>query len=347
MTGADAARRFGAELLPVRDTGPDPIGATEWVAVVEGGEIAYPVVAGITVALVPERLTARGQGEPIDVAAPRYAETYEEMAVYSDQSFGAERTRWTAQLDLVRQHVVGHGAASFPDPPEIWLGRGSTVTASHSAYRHLSPVEGRRFLQLGGAGTHAVKFLLAGADSALLVSPVLDELLAARELAEMFGVADRFTALGGIAEELPVGTGSIDLLYSGSSLHHCETPDAFPEIRRVLASGGRFASVDVWRAPLYDLGTKVFGRAHDNAHCRPFDPHRVAPARATFPELQVSWHGAVTRYPLAVLQRAGIKPSAGASWRLARYEDRMVKRFDRLGKHASIVLLRGRRPAAT
>lgn len=172
---------------------------------------------------------------------------------------------------------------------------------------------------------------------------MLDELTAGTQLATDLGVLDRFDVVGGIGEELPFADSSIDLLYSGSSLHHCQTADAFAEIHRVLAPGGRFGSVDVWRAPLYRIGTKVFGRAHRNAYCRPFIEDDVANASRHFTDLQVSWHGALVRYPLTVLQRIGVKPSARASLRMAQFEDRVLGRHPRLSKHASVVVLRGER----
>ena len=57
-------------------------------------------------------------------------------------------------------------------------------------------------LQLGGAGTAAVKFLLAGAAEATLLSPMPGELFFA-QYREAYGVADRLKLVVGVAEELP------------------------------------------------------------------------------------------------------------------------------------------------
>jgi hypothetical protein len=57
----------------------------------------------------------------------------------------------------------------FPDPREVWIGL-QELHAEYAAYKSLSPIVGKRVMQLGGGGFHAVKFLLAGAAHTHVVS---------------------------------------------------------------------------------------------------------------------------------------------------------------------------------
>jgi len=45
------------------------------------------------------------------------------------------------------------------------------------AYNHLAPIRGKRVLQVGGKGIHAIKFILAGVKEAWLLSPMIGELI--------------------------------------------------------------------------------------------------------------------------------------------------------------------------
>jgi SAM-dependent methyltransferase len=140
---------------------------------------------------------------------------------------------------------------------------------------------------------------------------------------------------------LPLPDHAFDAVYSPSSLHHTVTSRSFPEIARVLAQGGRFASVDVYRSVLYDVGVRWFGKREPNAFCRPLDPERLAPADA-LPNVEMSWHGAVFRYPLSVLSRRGSDPSCRWLLRFAAAEDSLTRRFKRLEPMASLVSLTAR-----
>ena len=43
------------------------------------------------------------------------------------------------------------------------------------------------------------------------------------------------------------------------------------------ASGGRWATVDVWKSAFHKVGTRVFGKCNGNPHCRPISEQRLAP----------------------------------------------------------------------
>ena len=108
---------------------------------------------------------------------------------------------------------------------------------------------------------------------ATLVSPMPGELIFAQYQGQAYGVADRLRLVVGVAEELPFADRSIDVIFSGGSVHHMETSIALPECARVLRSGGRFAANDPWRAPLYALGTRLFGK-RERTFCAARSPRR-------------------------------------------------------------------------
>jgi SAM-dependent methyltransferase len=178
-----------------------------------------------------------------------------------------------------------------------------------------------RALQLGGKGIHVVKFLLAGASKAWLLTPMVDEAKFAQALAEVCGVGKQLTCLVGIAEELPFPDCAFERVYSGSCMHHMVTEIATAEVARILTSGGRFAAVDPWRAPFYGIGTKVLGKREPDVHCRPLTSQRVAPVRQNFSRSQVIHHGTLTRYLLLALEKFGIESSLAVVSVITRIDD--------------------------
>jgi SAM-dependent methyltransferase len=294
------------------------------------------------VLLAPERLHRQpGGSNEVDVRRPPYEECYQERSLYS--SLANDRVTDGRLLARLRTLVDSVEPSSFPEPPESWHDGGSTANAYALAFRHLAPVAGLRVVQIGGLGTHAIKMLHAGAESAIVVSPVIDELLAGRALAEALGMAERCVFVAGIAEHLPLATGSIDRIYSGSSIHHTVTATSLPECARVLAPGGRFASIDVWRSGrLYDLGITVFGKRHQNQFCHALDATRLTPAQHAFTDVTITHHGSFVRYPLGLGERLGrrLGPSTAQRWTAA--EDRWAERLPTVGRRtASLVLVRG------
>jgi SAM-dependent methyltransferase len=323
-------------------------GAGRSVAVTVDGSIAYPVLDGVPL-LLPTEAYGRGRSERFDVAGARYAEAYAEAELYSAMAATAD----TAGDGRSMEHLVRVDAeiragrlspADFPSPPIDWLEAGSTIGAQHECFTHLTPLAGTTVLQIGGTGSHAVLFLLAGAARAVVVSPIVEELRQALRLADRVGVSDRLWVLGGVAESLPLADAVIDRAYSGSSMHHTVTADALAQISRVLTEDGRFASVDVWKAPLHGMGTRLFGKQGGNPHCHPLDPTRVQPLHDVFADASVSFHGAFARYPLAVMSRLGRRPSRSTSWRLASAEDAWAARSSLVRRQSSLVVMRGARP---
>jgi SAM-dependent methyltransferase len=161
--------------------------------------------------------------------------------------------------------------------------------------------------------------MLGGAREAWLLTPVEAETRYAHELARLAGVEIQCRA--GVAEEMPFEAGFFDAIYSSGCAHHFQTEKAFPEIARVLVSGGRFSAVDPWKAPLYTWGVRIFGKREEAVNCRPFDPVRLGPLRQSFRKSRVVQHGAFTRYPMIALQKLGISTPYWLTWRLTQLDD--------------------------
>ncbi len=304
--------------------------------------VAYPCIGAHPVLMSPEALTPHGEGTRCDMSEPRFSEAYRDRRYYADlidrehPDLGHDAT--IAQLCRLDE-TLGASRQGLPFPVERWMERSTTVGAAVHAYEHLAPAAGARFLQIGGRGTHAIKFLLAGAGRAVVVSPVVDELDLALLAADRVGVADRLATVCALAEQLPLPDSSVDLVFSGSSIHHTVTDEAFPEIARVMSPGGRFASIDVFRSPLYRIGTRVFGRATRGAGCRPLDDDRLGPALAAFDDVELAWHGRLARYPIAVLARARLLPSVRVLWQLERAERAVHRVLPSIDRLASLVVV--------
>lgn len=295
---------------------------------------AYPIVDDIPILMAPEILVGRGTAAHIDTGLDPYREAYEEMDFYNAVAVGARSDVSNSDAYEVVRPVVRAGR--FPGPD--WLDATYDLASQAQAYDYISPVEGMKTIQLGGGGIHAVKFLLAGAAESWLLTPMLGEAVFARALAETFGVADRFRPVVGIAEEIPLRTASFDRVYSGGCLHHTITARAFPEIRRVLRPGGRFAAIEPWRAPGYRAGTKVFGKQERGVNCRPMEHARVQPFFRTFDNAAVIHHGTFTRYPLIALGKLGLHLDLHTMERITRVDDRLASRSS-LRRYGSSVAL--------
>lgn len=336
----------GRPLVPRARTGggakSEHAGRTPMVMLRADGEAAYPVIDGIPILLAPEMLVRDGSAAAYDVGALPYAEAYEQMAFYNEfaagDEGGGELARY-AEMLRPAQRLTPAGRSQFPEPKELWIDAVYDAAAQMDCYRHLAPVQDRVILQLGGKGLHAVKFLLAGAKEAWVLTPMLQEARWAVAFAEMMGVSAGLHCIVGIAEELPIADATIDRIYAGGTVHHIVTGVAFPEMRRVLVAGGAFAAADPWRTPWYTIGTRVFGKREPSVYCRPLDADRVAPLKATFPDGRRLHHGAFTRYPLLVLTKFGLESSLRTAWMLNRIDDAIasVLGMRRLG--SSVALL--------
>jgi SAM-dependent methyltransferase len=341
---AEADAAVGARLAPPHAHGYEPVGRTDQVMLRDDHGGAYPVRNGIPVLLVPEMLTREGRS--VDIREPRYAEAYEEMAHYDDEGDRAvvEIASSHAARDLLPlTSLTDAQRARFPEPDLRWLDAKYELAAQQDAFRYLAPMTGCRVLQLGGRGLHAVRFLLAGATEAWVISPMLGELRFARALGQLCGVGDRLHCVAGIAEEIPVSSGTFDRIYAQGSLHHWQIGPALRECRRVLAADGRFAAVEPWRGPFYGIGTAVLGKRDRRVRCVVLDADRIEPFAGLFDDASITHHGTLTRYPLIGLSKLGVKLPRSTVARLGRADDGLSSHIPGARARGSSVAIVGRR----
>ena len=355
---AEAVVSGGRPLHPRLNTSPKPVGPTERVMVRADRTCAYPILDGIPILLGPEILTPAEHAREIDLSDPRYDEAYKEMEFYNAVALEQARTvgssRAATYLEPARS-LGDEARDSFPEPRSIWLNATHDSASEWDAFQHIKPLAGKRVMQLGGSGLAAVKFLLAGCAEAWLITPMIGELIFATRLAEHMNVADRLRCAAGVGEAIPVADNTFDAVYSGGCLHHMRTEQAFPEIARVLAPGGKFSAVDPWRAPLYALGTKALGKREEKlfgkravgVYCRPLTAERVAPAFRAFETADVVQHGALTRYPLLALWKLGLKIPTRIIWQIGAVDDRICSYVPKLRTMGSSVAVLGTRGPAT
>jgi uncharacterized protein YbaR (Trm112 family) len=324
---------------------PSPVGRTPQVLVRDDNAVAYPILDGFPILLAPEALLPFGLKRTWNLHDPRYDEAYEEMdfynAVAQKEALDAPASRFAPHLNAIKTSPSAR--EHFPEPLPLWLDSKFEAAAQADAYRHISPIRGKTVLQLGGSGLHAVKFLLGSCATACLVSPMVGELQFAFALARHFGIADRLICVAGIGEEIPIADKSFDVVYSGGCVHHMSTEQAFAEISRVLRPGGKFAAIEPWRAPLYSVGTRIFGKREVEVHCRPMTAVRANPMWNVFGEAEVRHHGAISRYPMIALTKLGVKIPASLAWRIMAIDDRICSPIGSLASMGSSVALLGTR----
>jgi SAM-dependent methyltransferase len=292
---------------------------------------AYPINGGIPILLGPEMIVSRDNHKPLDTSIDPYREAYVEMDFYNSVAkTSSSEIRRSNQFAKISP-LIGRG--DFPDSD--WIDAPYDRVSMEECYRFLMPMRDARALQLGGSGQHVIRFLLAGADQGWLLTPMLGEAIFAVELARALGVADKFQAVVGIAEELPFLDSSFDRVISAGCIHHTVTERAFPELRRTLKLGGRFAASEPWRAPMYGIGKRilgqreqpVFGNRNNGVICRPLEAGRVAPLFETFDSAAVNHHGTFTRYPLIALGKFGLQPKPELIDRIIKADDRLAARM--------------------
>ncbi len=312
-----------------------------------GDGTAYAVADGFPVLMYPEKLVAPGSPESVDLNDPRYTEAYVEMDHYN-----AVGEQGAGQIDAATlERLMGPfsavaPASSYPDPEMGWIDARHDSLSQFDAYAYLKPLVGKRYLQLGGSGTHAVKALLAGASKAMLLTPMLGEARQGRALAEHFGVADRFHAVIAIGEELPFADGSYDAIYSGGCIHHMRTEYVFAETHRVLGDDGRFSAVDPWKTPLHSVGTRIFGKRERGVFCRPIDRARLA-SMSVFRQPLIKRHGPLLRYVFIVLEKIGIKLPVGTMMKIGRLDDGIGLTFGVLERFGGSLVCAGKKAGIT
>lgn len=281
----------------------------------EDGQIFYRIENGLPILLGPEAITSLTPWIR-NTKEPQYDEAYTEMEFYN--SVAKEDARQIRELSLEQSNsaAIRHLGAlakrseedrsTFPDPLEMWQCDAIDIASERVCYRHIGPVKGKRIMQIGGKGSAAMLFLLAGAAEAILLTPMQGEALVAVELAAILGFSSRLRCVIGVAEEIPIADVYVDVCFSGGCVHHMRTDVSFSEISRILKTGGKFAAVEPWKAPGHVLGTTIFGKRERGIFCKPLTAERVAPFYKSFGYAECVRNGAITRYPAIVAQKAGL-----------------------------------------
>lgn len=333
-----------ADLVPRANAEAAPFGLTSTMMVRSDNDCAYPVVDGIPILLAPEQITPAIRPQRFDLHDVKYAEAYQEMEHYNKLGHDeAARIRQSEAFHMTEPvlRLEPKDRNNFPEPKKAWLDCVPDCKAQYESYRFLGPVAGKRLLQLGGKGIHAVKLLLAGCAEAWVVTPMLGEVYCSIALAKEAGVVDRLRCVVGVAEEIPLADGTFDGVYSAGCVHHMTTELAMPEIARVLKPGGRFSSFDPWRAPFYAIGTKILGKREVDVFCRPLTRARVAPLFESFGKAEKVQYGTLTRYALLALSKFGIHVPFHMTWRIYSIDDALCSCIPGLRDYGSSVALFG------
>lgn len=107
------------------------------------------------------------------------------------------------------------------------------------ALEQVQPVAGKRILEVGsGPGELATWLALQGAE-VVAIDVSEGNVRLGRKRAEVNGVTDRATFRHVPVEALDEPDGSFDVVIGNQVLHHVELAQAMPNIRRMLAPGGR------------------------------------------------------------------------------------------------------------
>ncbi len=283
----------------------------------------------------------------------QYAFTEEEFDHYS--SVASKRVEMVAvgAEPNIMKHLSPAMAASkeailsFPEPRNVWIDATYDGAAQYDSYTHIAPIAGKRLLQLGGSGVHAIKAILAGAREAWLVTPVLGEAQLALAVARRLGLHHRLTCVIAVGEELPFARGTFDAIVSGGCLHHMQTERALPECARILNAHGKFAAWDPWRSPLYGIGTRVFGKREVEVNCQPITAARARPLEEAFDTATVVHHGAITRYFLIALYKMRIHLNEPTVSSIIKIDDFVSSWLPGLRRTGSSVALLGAGPLST
>lgn len=341
----DAELALGEPLVSLRTNGHShaaPIGPTDGVLATSDYKVCYPIVDGVPVLLQPEQLGVYARSREFDLSSPAYEEAYLEMEFYNQIGDSkAKNVLETRDFDLLGSLPSLKGTR-FPGETLSYLEASFDLPAQRACYQALAPLEGKVLMQIGGSGRHVLKFLIAGAERGLLVTPMLGEALLATRLAEALELGGKFQAVVAVAEELPFRPGCMDGAYSGGCAHHFHMPLAMPEVYRVLREDGVFTAVEPFHAPMYSVGTRLFGKREPNAYCSPMTRSDLEPFYATFDIARVDHHGALVRYLCIALSKLGLRFSDQTMWQISSFDDRVADVLN-IRRHGSSIALIGRR----
>ena len=150
------------------------------------------------------------------------------------ESAEKERSRFEAlHTPEARLRASEKNLARYLDPPQ------DTVFPLEYAFALLGDVHGRTVLDFGcGSGENTL--LLARRGARVIGVDISESLIQlARKRLEVNGVGADVRFVVGSAHDLPIATGSIDIVMGIAILHHLDLDATSREVHRVLSPGGR------------------------------------------------------------------------------------------------------------
>jgi ubiquinone/menaquinone biosynthesis C-methylase UbiE len=210
----------------------------------------------------------------------------------------------------------------------------------HQDFHEFFDPRGKRVVDYGcGNGDLTLQLLVRGAAhvTSFDVSPGFVELAAAR-VAE-HGLADRADVLVADAHHLELADESVELVAGVAILHHLDLKDALPELKRVLAPGGRAVFVEpLGHNPVLRLGRALTPSARTPDE-RPLTARDWELCASVFPQFEHHERELLTILfmPLnLVLRPAWQRKLAGV---LSHADGWLLRRFPFLGRYARLTIL--------
>jgi hypothetical protein len=233
--------------------------------------------------------------------------------------------------ELVGRFRSGQCLGAFPRPARVWIDSLANPVSQQQAYEWVSPLEGKTFVQLGGSGSHAIKALMAGAKSAILLTPMAGEGALAVSMADALGLGGRLQVVQAIGELIPLADGSVDAIFGGGTLHHVALEPGLAEVARVLKPGGRASFVDPALNFVYRLleMTRLRNLAREKgAQCYPLRVSDVLRCTKGYAASETRLSGGPSRYAIVGMTRVlKLRPSLGLSMSVQKVETAILSRL--------------------
>src|SRR5262245_52531601 len=154
--------------------------------------------------------------------------------LHSGETAEISRSAYEAAHTPAARLIANEGnVRRYLDPPV------DTVYPLEYAYALLGDVRGRTVVDFGcGSGENALLLARRGA-KVLAVDLSFDLIELAKQRLAINRLAGAATFLVGSAHDLPIATGSVDVVFGVAVLHHLDLALASREVHRVLKPGGR------------------------------------------------------------------------------------------------------------
>ena len=150
-------------------------------------EVFYPIKEGIPLLLVSDGIhynierygadTYNKEFGQIREQVVHQSKIYDNVAEIDLKHF--DHMDWKQFAGLRPDSPCLSKTTNFPEPMNLWADAG---LCQYYAYKFLTPCDKKSYLQLGGHGSHAIKFLVGGAYEAVIVDPSFNSLVYGRKL---------------------------------------------------------------------------------------------------------------------------------------------------------------------